>query len=109
MNAKRTIKGKTHNIPEITVVAMAETVSEKELENAKNALSLMGHENPSDELVQKYAYEKKVCAKLSALTGAYFQGQLGKIDFSSTESAIDGVNSYLNRRNAGHRARWNAR
>jgi len=45
-------------------------------------------------------------AELQRETGAAFSGQMGKIGFDNVNTAIQQVNAYLNRRNAGNRSRW---
>lgn len=107
MTTKRQIKGEQYNISELVQNAIA-TADTKELntEKARETLTRMGHRNPADELVTRYARETAILAILANETGAYFENQIGKIDFSSTEKAIKSVNAYLNRRNQAHRARW---
>jgi hypothetical protein len=77
------------------------------LEKAKTSLAYIGNRNPTDEQVARYARETAILSKLAQETSAYgFENQIGKIDFSSTEKAISGVDAYLSRRNQAHRARW---
>lgn len=66
----------------------------------------MGHAAPSDELINRYARDAAVLAQLQRATGAAFAGQIGKIGFDNTDSAIRQVNAYLNRRIQGQRSRW---
>jgi hypothetical protein len=54
------------------------------------------------------AREMAMLRKLGYITKANFEGQLGKISFSSRERTIADVQSYLNRRNQGQRSRWSA-
>lgn len=104
---KRKIKGKKFNIEELVGAAFAAVQDQKlNLEEARKALTLLGHRDPAEELVIRYAREKALLKHLAGETGANFLSQLGKIDFSSREKAIAGVNSYLNRRIAGQHARW---
>ena len=110
MSNKRQIRGERYNIEELVRSAIAAADSQAlDTEAAHTALARMGHNNPSGELVTRYARETAILAVLSRETGANFSNQIGKIDFSSIETAVAGANAYLNRRNAGHRARWTAR
>lgn len=112
MNDKRQINGEKYNIPELVNSAITAAESDPRtfdtisLDRASKSLSYLGNRNPSDEQLRKYARESAILAILGRSTGANFQGQIGKIDFSSTERAIADVQSYLNRRNQGQHARW---
>lgn len=107
MNDKRQINGTRRSITELVDEAMASADSQPlDMEKARQSLMYLGHRNPEDHLVIKYARESAICAALSRMTGANFKGQLGKIDFSSREQAIAGVHSYLDRRNQGQHSRW---
>ena len=108
---KRQIRGEKYDISEIVIEAISSVDAQKNLDTdgARAALQTMGHANPDQKLVTRYARESAILAILAEKTGANFRNQLGKIDFSSNEKAIAGINSYLNRRNAGHRARWTGR
>lgn len=110
MTQKRTINGTRYNIPEIVDEAMA-IVAGMTLDPEQNreTLRLMGYTNLSDEFLARYARDKAILAALGRLTGANFAGQIGKINFDGRESAISGVESYLNRRIAGQHARWTER
>jgi hypothetical protein len=111
MNAKRQIRGAQYNVAELVQNAITAADSQPlNLEKARKSLGYLGNSNPTDELVTCYARETAILAHLARATGAYgFDGQVGKINFTTTETAIAGVNAYLSRRNAAHRARWNAR
>ena len=108
MDTKRQIKGTKYNIPELVQSAIAAADSQPlNIDAARKSLSLMGHQNPSDELVTRYARETAILANLARTTGAFgFGNQIGKIDFSTVETAIAGVQSYLTRRNTAAHARW---
>jgi hypothetical protein len=107
MNAKRQINGTKYNVPEVVKNAI-ETVDNQTLntEKARKSLGYLGHKNPADELVNRYARESAILDILARTTGANFSNQIGKIDFSTIETAVSGVESYLNRRIAGQHARW---
>lgn len=108
-NKKRTIRGESYNIPEIVNAAIAFVDNTKlDTEKSRQTLQMLGYADPDPATIEKYARESAILNKLQRETGANFSNQIGKIDFSSTENAIAGVDSYLNRRNAGHRAAWSA-
>lgn len=112
MNEKRQIRGKQYDVTELVQSAIA-TADGQPLNLEKARQTLMGfvyrNPNPTDEQVYRYARESAILNQLARTTGAYgFEGQIGKIDFSDTEKAIDEVNAYLSRRNQAHRARWTA-
>jgi hypothetical protein len=107
MNAKRQIRGTEYNVAELVQNAIAADGQALNLEKARQSLAYIGNRNPTDEQVTRYARETVILSNLAQATGAYgFENQIGKIDFSSTEKAIDNVNAYLSRRNQAHRARW---
>lgn len=109
MTAKRQINGTKFEVPQLVDTAIAAVDSKPlDLERARTSLSYLGHRNPAEQVVIKYARESAILAALSRSTGANFQGQIGKIDFSNRESATAGVDSYLNRRIAGQHANWTA-
>jgi hypothetical protein len=109
MAAKRQIRGETYNVAELVDSAIAAADSMVlDLENARQCLGYMGHRNPSDEMVTRYARESAILAVMTRATGAAFSGQIGKIRFTDREQTIADVNSYLNRRNQGQRSRWTA-
>uniref|UniRef100_A0A6M3M2M3 Uncharacterized protein n=2 Tax=viral metagenome TaxID=1070528 RepID=A0A6M3M2M3_9ZZZZ len=108
-NKKRQIQGAQYDVTALVLEAMAAADTQVlDTEAARQSLAYMGRTNPTDEQVARYARETAILAALASRTGANFGNQIGKIDFSSIETAVAGVNSYLNRRNAGHRARWTA-
>jgi hypothetical protein len=110
MSSKRQIRGESYDVAEVVQNAMAAAdAQELDTEASRLELARRGNTTPTDELVARYARETAILAILGRETGANFGNQIGKIDFSSTESAVAGVNAYLNRRNSGHRARWNRR
>jgi len=108
MNSKRQIKGEQYDVTELVTNAIAEANSQPlNIEAARKSLAYRGNNNPTDEQLQRYARETAILNKLARATGAFgFENQIGKIDFSSVDAAIVGVNSYLNRRIQGNRARW---
>lgn len=75
--------------------------------DAEEYLRRMGHTAPATELVNRVARDRAILAILDKRTGAAFNGQIGKIGFINRDKAIEQANAYLNRRNAGHRSRWN--
>lgn len=107
--AKRQIAGQQYDVEKLVTNAIT-TVDAQELntDRARAALLKLGHTNPDEKLVTRYARESAILSLLAQETKANFGGQIGKIDFSTTEKAVSQVNAYLNRRNAGHRARWTA-
>ena len=107
MSQKRQINGTKHNIPELVDQAIdAAEIGSLDLEKVKSSLRFMGHGNPSDELIQRYAQETAILKTLEKLTGANFSNQIGKIDFSSRETVIADIDAYLSRRVAGQHAKW---
>ena len=110
MTNKRQIRGQQYDVKTLVENAIT-TVDAQELntEAARAALLKLGHTNPDEKLVIRYARESAILAKLAQGTGANFNGQIGKIDFSTTERAIDQVNSYLNRRINGQRRNYTER
>jgi hypothetical protein len=111
MNAKRQIKGSQYNVAELVRDAIIAADSQPlNLEKARKSLGYLGNTNPTDELVARYARETAILAHLARATGAYgFENQVGKINFTTTETAIAGVNAYLSRRNSARQSRWNAK
>lgn len=108
MNDKRQIKGTQYDVTALVQIAIA-TVDGNPLntDGARKSLAYLGNHTPTDEQVIRYARESAILSHLAQATGAYgFENQIGKIDFSSIDKAISGVNAYLNRRNSAHRARW---
>ena len=108
MNTKRQIKGTQCSISELVQNAIATAGSQTlDAEKARKSLAFYGNMNPSDEQVTRYARETAILNNLAHATGAFgFENQIGKINFSTIESAVAGVNSYLSRRNSAARARW---
>jgi hypothetical protein len=110
MTTKRTVNGQQYNIAQVVdeAVAAADATS-PDLEAARQSLARLGHRNPSDEIVTRYARETAILETLSNITGAAFSSQIGKISFTSRERTIADVESYLNRRIQGQHARWTSR
>lgn len=107
MADNRQINGITYNIAELVDNAITSADNmELDLSAARKSLSILGNNNPSDTLVIKFSRETAILKILSRETGANFDGQIGKIDFSSRDRAVAGVNSYLNRRISGQHQRW---
>lgn len=107
MTSKRTIRGEQYNIAELIDGAIAAIDGAVlDTDAARKSLGYLGHANPSDELVSHYARESAILDVLQRQTGAAFRNQIGKIGFDDRDKAIEQVNRYLNRRNAGHRSRW---
>ncbi len=106
--SKRTIRGEQYSIEQLVDNAIAAVDSNPlDTADADAYLRRMGHTAPAQELVERVAREKAILAVLARQTGANFNGQLGSIGFADRDRAISQVNAYLNRRNAGHRSRWN--
>lgn len=110
MTDKRQINGTKYSVEELVDNAI-NSVDEANLDlnKARTSLALLGNTNPDDALVIRFARETAILKILSRETGANFDGQIGKIDFTSREAAITGVNSYLNRRISGQHQRWSGR
>ena len=104
MTTKRTIRGEKYDVAQLVNDAVA--AAQPDTTAATAALQRMGHADPAPELVSRYARDTAVLAELQRATGAAFAGQIGKIGFDNTDSAIKQVNAYLNRRNAGYRSQW---
>lgn len=103
----RQIRGQQYRVDELVDEVLQQVHDQKlDLTFAKQTLEMMGHTNPPETLVYKYAREKAILAQLQQRTGANFNSQIGKIDFNSRESAIDGVERYLWRRVHGMRSNW---
>lgn len=103
-SSKRTIRGEKYDVAQLVSDAMA--AAQPDTAAATAALQRMGHTNPNAELVNRYARDAAVLAELQRMTGAAFDRQIGKIGFDNTAKAVEQVNSYLNRRNAGYRSQW---
>lgn len=101
---KRIIRGEKYDVAQLVSEALG--AAQPDTAAAAAALQRMGHAAPSDELVSRYAHDVAVLAQLQRLTGAAFSGQIGKISFADNAKAVEQVNSYLNRRNAGYRSQW---
>lgn len=106
MNTKRTIRGEKYSIEQLVDGAIT-GAGNGDAADAEAYLRRMGHTNPDATLVARVAREKAILAHLQKTTGAAFAGQLGKIGFDNRDAAVEQCNAYLNRRNAGHRSRWN--
>lgn len=107
MTTKRTINGTKHNVAELVNSAIAAVESKTlDLAKARKSLAFLGNLNPDTETVARYARESEILNQLARTTGANFSGQIGKINFTSIETAITDVESYLNRRIGGQHARW---
>jgi len=105
----RQINHQKYNVNEIVAEAIAAVDgSNLNTEKARQALVAMGHRNPDDALVIRYARETAILDNLARKTGANFSNSTPEMDFSSIEKAISGVESYLSRRVAGQHARWTA-
>jgi hypothetical protein len=103
-STKRTIRGEKYDVAQLVNDAMA--AAQPDTEAASAALQRMGHANPDAKLVERYARDAAVLAELQRTTGAAFDRQIGKISFDNVSTAVQQVNSYLNRRIAGRRSQW---
>jgi hypothetical protein len=109
MTTQRTINGTKFNIANIVDDAISATNGMTlDLAQARQSLMHLGHQEPDDALVLRYARESAILANLTRATGANFGNQIGKIDFSNRERTVASVESYLNRRINGQHARWTA-
>lgn len=111
MATKRTIRGQQYDVQSLVDSAIALADSKPlDTDAARQSLAYLGHSNPSDELVSRYARERAILNELARTTGAGgFQGQVGKISFDNRDRVIEQVSSYLNRRNSANKARWTQR
>lgn len=101
---KRTIRGEKYSVEQLVGEAMV--AAQPDTAAATAALQRMGHATPAPELVSRYARDAAILTELERTTGAAFARQIGKISFDNQEKAVQQVNAYLNRRNAGHRSQW---
>ncbi len=109
---KRTINKQEFDIPAITTEAITYVDSgaaKLDPEFVTMVLRNAGHRDPAPELIARFTREYAILKRLARVTGAGFDRQLGKIDFSSTDTAIDGVQAYLWRRVHGQRHNYSAR
>jgi hypothetical protein len=110
MNAKRTVNGQQFSIDQIVDEAIAAAATMPlDTERARQSLVYWGHQNPSEEVITRYAQDYNILTAMQRMTGANFTGQMGKISFASRERTIADVGSYLNRRIQGQHARWTSR
>lgn len=108
MATTRTINKQKYNVTELVQNAIAAADSKPlDIEKARQSLHSMGHHNPDDEIIARYARESAILNTLTRETGANFNGQIGKISFSSTEKTVADVEAYLARRNTARKAGWN--
>lgn len=107
MMSRRTIRGEKYNIEQIVDSAIRTVdAGTLNINAARRSLAVLGHTNPTDAMVNQYARDKDILAILTKQTGAAFNGQIGKIEFTNRDKAVSQVDAYLNRRNAGNRSRW---
>lgn len=105
---KRTIRGERYDIAAVVDESIAAVdAGTLDTADADAYLRRMGHTAPAPELVARVAREKAILARMQKATGASFSGQLGNISFENRDTAIRQANAYLDRRNQGHRSRWN--
>lgn len=111
MTTKRQISGTQFDITKLVdnAISAADSSSLDFVAARETLTRFYGQPGACEELVTKFARETMVLKILSDETQANFGGQIGKIDFSTREKAISGVQSYLNRRISGQHARWSGR
>lgn len=107
---KRQIRGEKFDVERLVDDALAAADGlTLDMEQARQSLTRMGHQNPAHELVSRYARESAILGWMTRTTGASFAGQIGKIDFSNRSRTIATVNAYLDRRTSGLRTEFSAR
>jgi hypothetical protein len=107
--AKRTVKGQQYNPEQLVSDALAAVaINGTDTESARLALVRLGHAEPEDALIARYAFQVAVLDQIGQAVGEpdALRRQVGKWDMGSTESIVRNLNAYLDRRNAGRRARW---
>lgn len=110
MTAKRQIQGQQYNVEELVDGAIAQVNDMTlDVDGARASLTRLGHRNPTDAIVTKYARESAILSILARQTGANFDNQIGKIDFSNRQTAIADVDAYLWRRVHGMRSNYKGR
>lgn len=103
----RTINKVNFNTAELVNTAIEQvSAAALDLEAAKKSLAFLGNVNPTDDQVLRYATEFAILKVMDRMTGANFQGQIGKWNMTTAESINCEVNSYLNRRNSARKSRW---
>jgi hypothetical protein len=111
MSSKNTRQVRNVQIDTVAVVRQAlDAVAGQTLDLAAAEAKLRGygHKNPQQAQIEQLAYQVAVLAELQKLTGANCSAQVGKWNFSNEQTIHAAFNSYLNRRVAGQRARWNS-
>jgi hypothetical protein len=110
MTTKRQIQGQQYNVAELVDGAITQVNGMAlDLDGARAKLAALGHRTPSDAIVTKYARESAILSILARQTGANFENQIGKIDFSNQQRAIEDVDAYLWRRVHGMRSNYKGR
>lgn len=105
--AKRTIRGEQYNVAQLVDNAIAAVKAmELDTDAARSALQKLGHRDPEESTINRYARESAILNILQDVTGAAFTNQIGKINFTNRDRAIVEVNAYLNRRIQGMRQGW---
>jgi hypothetical protein len=86
MTTKRQIQGQQYNVAELVDGAITQVNGMAlDLDGARAKLAALGHRTPSDAIVTKYARESAILSILARQTGANFENQIGKIDFSNQQ------------------------
>lgn len=111
MASKRQVAGQ--KIDTLATVRQAMAMSETkvlDLDGSSDALNRLGHANPAEALVMRYAREMRLLSTLDEMVpGMNCLGQIGKWNMMSEETIHVAFNSYLNRRIAGQHQRWSGR
>ena len=104
---KRQINGEKYNVKELVNNAISKVESDParwlKLDVAERTLKSYGHKSPSVEQINAYAREAAILGELAYVTGANFGAQIGKWNFTNTDSIIASADEYLNRRNMGQK------
>jgi hypothetical protein len=107
--AKRTIKGERYNPEQLVDDAIAAVVAAgTDLGAAREALARLGHSNPDEALVARYAYEAAILSHIGDAVNEpdALRRQIGKWRMDSREAIVRNLHAYLDRRLAGQHARW---
>jgi hypothetical protein len=77
-----------------------------DLDSARASLILLGHRDPSAEVVQQYARQSLILGNIERVSGVNASGQIGKWDFTNAQSIHTSFQKYLDRRYGAIKARY---